>query len=510
MSYITPTFIVAYFGDQITIPITLQGGEESNWRLYLQTDIATDTGITITTTRSSSVKWTPPSSLYLNDPDRQEFGLNLILSYTNAKGEEERSYTVLTLSPHPTRDRPVIKSYAITDTSGAKDLLGVYIVGKSNLKLTPAVETKKGALWPHSLQADGLSVGGYVEWGGNYTTRIGVQNQSSASIGMPLVAGNSTLSFYVMDSRNVKSENITTTLATVEYDAPTVSQFTVQRCDADGTLNDSGVCVKLSYSFAIDPVGNKNSKGFVVQYNNGQGSWITVENITDVYTKTAEKIIAGPFSTDQAYQFQYKITDAFGTITNTSQKILPSKRIINIWKTMRSVGIGRMAEGLETFRCALETWFEKKVHFKEIECESLKITGSNIFLETHPVNSPFFTLSRTNPGTIYGGKWVLYAQGRTIIGAGSGSDINGYDMTFAVDSTGGEYYHTLTIDEMPSHSHAQNVSALNNGVALRNDYNADESGGVYPQGIDTDTTGGGYPHNNMMPYIVMYIWLRVE
>lgn len=522
MSYITPTFIVAYFGDQITIPITLQGGEESNWRLYLQTDIASDTGITITTTRSSSVKWTPPSSLYLNLPDNAELSLNLILSYTNAKGEKERSSTVLTLRPHPTRDRPVISSYTLTDTTGAKDALGVYIVGKSQIKLTPAVTTKNGAKWPECLYVDALSIGGYVDWGGQYTTRLGVQNQSSVTIGVPLVAGNSTLSFYVTDSRNQKSANTTTTIQAVNYTAPQVTTFTVQRCDADGTLNDSGVCVKLSYSFAIDPVNNQNAKGFAVQYNNGQGNWITVENVTDVYTKTAEKIIAGPFSTDQAYQFQYKITDAFGTITNTSQKILPSKRIINIWKTMRSVGIGRMAEGLETFRIAFETWFEKKVHFAEIEADSIKITGSNLFLETHPVGSLYLSTSGTDPGTIYGGRWNAFGAGRTLVGVGTGND-GETQYTVTPDSRGGEYFHELTWDEMPEHGHnlssdgtAHSFSWGGSGKTVYAPVSATAGNGdnnyINTKQNDwsaTQPAGLGYAHNNMQPYIAVYMWIRV-
>ena len=69
--------------------------------------------------------------------------------------------------------------------------------------------------------------------------------------------------------------------------------------------------------------------------------------------------------------------------------------------------------------------------------------------------------------------------------------------------TGGEKAHVLTVAEMPSHSHPQNVTAGSGGPASRIDHDADGSGQVYPQGVSTDATGGGGSHNNLQPYIVL-------
>ncbi|MDB5179401.1 MAG: hypothetical protein JWN12_33 [Candidatus Saccharibacteria bacterium] len=67
----------------------------------------------------------------------------------------------------------------------------------------------------------------------------------------------------------------------------------------------------------------------------------------------------------------------------------------------------------------------------------------------------------------------------------------------------GEKSHTVTLNEIPSHSHAQNVSANTGGSAVRNDYSSDGAGGSYPQGVNTNTAGGGAASNVIQPSIVM-------
>ena len=90
-------------------------------------------------------------------------------------------------------------------------------------------------------------------------------------------------------------------------------------------------------------------------------------------------------------------------------------------------------------------------------------------------------------------------QGRVPVGYKSS------DTSFdTIGETGGEKTHTLTIDEMPSHKHGMPIDSYINTDAQTN----------YPQGghvrngsagvnYDTNSTGGGQPHNILQPYIVM-------
>lgn len=127
-----------------------------------------------------------------------------------------------------------------------------------------------------------------------------------------------------------------------------------------------------------------------------------------------------------------------------------------------------------------------------------------LFLLMHRVGDIIFSTSDENPSTIYGGTWVAWGKGQVPVGVDtSDSDFN------TVEKTGGEKEHTLTVDEMPSHTHAQYVTSDNvSGGGIRVDYTKDGASLPYPQGIDTGSSGGNQPHNNIQPYITCYMWKR--
>ena len=90
-------------------------------------------------------------------------------------------------------------------------------------------------------------------------------------------------------------------------------------------------------------------------------------------------------------------------------------------------------------------------------------------------------------------------------------------MSFNAGSTGGEYNHTLTTNEIPSHNHtlyfAENKKAqlwqlstrfATGSQSLMISY---ETGHSYPQ---ISNTGGGGSHNNIQPYITVYFWRRTS
>lgn len=110
-----------------------------------------------------------------------------------------------------------------------------------------------------------------------------------------------------------------------------------------------------------------------------------------------------------------------------------------------------------------------------------------------------------NPNTIIG-KWEPFGGGRVTVGV----DVNNPKMNEA-GMTLGEAEVTLTIDEMPNHSHAQYVTAKTSPTTgVRVDYNEDGASGAFEQGINTGNTGNGQPHNNMQPSITVYRWIRIS
>lgn len=121
-------------------------------------------------------------------------------------------------------------------------------------------------------------------------------------------------------------------------------------------------------------------------------------------------------------------------------------------------------------------------------------------LNVYPVGSIYLSVNSTSPASLFGGTWTQL-QNRFLLGAGS---------NYANGATGGAATHTLTIDEIPSHDHAYVSSAafgtVPSGSAIAPIW-GDQYGGT---GIRTGLTGGGAAHNNMPPYLAVYMWKRVS
>ena len=124
---------------------------------------------------------------------------------------------------------------------------------------------------------------------------------------------------------------------------------------------------------------------------------------------------------------------------------------------------------------------------------------NNLLDNIYPVGSIFISTVNTNPSTYFGGTWERI-KGRFLLAAD--------DSTYTLGATGGEATHTLTVAEMPSHNHeAVSTSGSDRGLALypfsmiTQNYRLADDNVIRP-------TGGNQPHNNMPPYLVVYIWKR--
>ena len=119
-----------------------------------------------------------------------------------------------------------------------------------------------------------------------------------------------------------------------------------------------------------------------------------------------------------------------------------------------------------------------------------------------PVGSVFLSVVSTNPATLLGlGTWTQIAGGKMLVGQTGG------DTDFdTAEEIGGAKTHTLTVDEIPSHTHDQNAPTSASGAAVR--FATDTNANGSTPSLVTEPTGGGQAHNNLPPYLVVYIWKR--
>lgn len=153
--------------------------------------------------------------------------------------------------------------------------------------------------------------------------------------------------------------------------------------------------------------------------------------------------------------------------------------------------------------------------------ERLLIQANMNFNLIYPVGSIYMSTVNVDPGTIFGGTWERLKD-KFLLGAGD---------TYTAGDIGGEAEHTLTVDEIPAHTHGSKSlvgtmnplswasSASESGIVSGVQQHIDRvgnSGSNWGDRLYTinathehDSIGGSQAHNNMPPYLVVYMWRRL-
>ena len=134
-----------------------------------------------------------------------------------------------------------------------------------------------------------------------------------------------------------------------------------------------------------------------------------------------------------------------------------------------------------------------------------------------PVGGVYISIASTNPSSIWAGTtWEQFAKGRTLVGLDtSDSNFN------TAGQTAGEKTHTLTTNEIPAHGHGMahthsytgpNTGSWKVGTSKAHTWCTSAGGKTSGRASKstTDNAGGGAAHNNLQPYIVVYMWKRVS
>ena len=432
-------------------------------------------------------------------------------------------------------------------------------------------------------------------------------------------SGTSPVTVKVTDSRG-RVGTTSYNMNVQSYIRPSVSKLTVKRCNSDGTDNDQGQYIQVTYSAKVSPMYQsgtstaRNTATYTLKYKKSSvDSWtqVNLTSLANVFTATDRTYI---FQADviSSYDIELSVADRHNTATrltsastafslidfhpsgsglrfggvaeeeNTLQNDLSLRQVGNRY-TLSSPGVAssagyvRMAqititaanadtpitfvfsqrqkpstmtvyvsfdnadlstslgaavyEGsnygaflVKTSNLAYDLYVTKASSYDTITLQdwyTSKTMESRVAVSfpgdlvqdlptpytratpaklqslldfIYPVGSIYMSYSHVSPAALFGGTWVRIEN----------AFLWGVDSKGEIGLTGGAKTHTLTVNELPSHTHGSVYSGNASGTKTH----AWLASGGSSMAYGTVATGEGAAHNNMPPYVQVSIWRR--
>lgn len=374
-----------------------------------------------------------------------------------------------------------------------------------------------------------------------------------------------TITAYTVDSRGLRSDNVSKGITVYGYQPPTATLSAYRVADSTSTTEDgAGVYVYVTFSGAVrSSVNSQNSvqsttctysgsisgtatNGQHIALADSQSATFTL-TVTDKVTSSTAIVSVAPalYPLDLYDNGSGTVGVGFGTTAERGivKSALPIRSesygsfggsVIagDISLAGQDINFGAHSiAGKIYFRCgnnasdAKDIWVMNNAGtyaciMRVDQSNNATFYGkiNGLVDMVYPVGSIYMSVNSTSPATLFGGTWEQI-KGRFLLGTGTPDDNSntgwGTNLTWngtnkyneEVGSTGGESLHTLSIAEMPSHTHTVDnplkwVNATGNVQSASNN-----SYWTY-QTVTSSATGGGGAHNNLPPYFVVYMWKR--
>lgn len=442
---------------------------------------------TLATGVTDSVAWntsTDASNLYAQIPSANSgSGTIYVDTYSGSTliGTKSISFTAIVTNSNPTFTASQITYQDTNSSIVAITGNNQHIVrNKSSLRVVFTNATAKNSATISRYE---------ITFNGSTQTKT---TGSTIDYGTINLGSNTSVTIKVVDSRG-NSTTVSKTITILDWVTPTA-------VITAGRVNNYEDTTKIKAQVTISSVNSKNAitqlkYRYKKTTDSSWSSYVSFSN--NVQTSVS-------IDKNYAWDFQIYIVDKFG---NTTYNFTVAKGM-----PIMFFDINKISVGVNKF----------PVNNNSLDVDV--INGKSILNLTYPVGSIYMSVNSTSPATLFGGTWVQLKD-RFLLGAGS---------TYSNGSTGGAATVTLTSDQMPSHTHTQ-ASCTNpgdhkhtvpnnrspssgssngplfeswpGGTGSTRTHNTSSTGG-HTHTITLNNTGGGQAHNNMPPYLVVYMWKR--
>ena len=289
-------------------------------------------GTIATKTSATSVSWTPPLTLANQIPNAASgSGTLTCTTYSGNASIGSKSVTVTLKVPDSVV--PTVSSLTATRIDGdVPSDWGIYVQSKSAVTLTV-----NGAAGSY-----GSTIKSYSITGGGYSG-----SAATLTTGTLVNSGTYTFTATVTDSRGRTSAAKTVSISVAEYSPPSFSSYSTNRCNSGGTATDDGTYARGLVNYTYSSCGGNNTVTRATYYKRSTASsWTNAGRSFN--SGTAFTFGGGNISTEYTYDIQYRLTDAFATITVTDT-VSTASVVMDFLRGGKGVAIGKVAETQNCF-----------------------------------------------------------------------------------------------------------------------------------------------------------------
>lgn len=336
--------------------------------------------------------------------------------------------------------KPSISSVSLSEgTSGLASKFGFYIQNKSTLNVSISASAGNGS------SIDSYKV---VVNGSTYTSR-------TFTTGVLRTSGSNTITTTVTDKRGRTATN-STTFSVTAYTEPTISSFSVVRCDASGNADEEGAYALVNASASITSLSNKNNKTFTLQYKTkSDSSYTTAQTYTSGYTYTATNLIIANIDVDEPYDFLLTATDYFSSTLKTLN-LATAYTIMDFKANGQGIAFGKVSSNDDTL----------DIGYSQVYLPALNYLGGKYGANTDAEKGLYFqtTQNATNEHNVkhYGG------NGTSPVALGAWDTIAGKAIYQYFDGDRYQYRFGAGLDlEWGSYDIEALIAAVRNNVSGR-------------------------------------------
>ena len=538
---------VGEFGDEISIHMNRNSADFTHTVRY---QFGTKSG-TIATGVGTGVKWVIPLSFMDLLPAATSGSGTIYVDTYNGSTKIGTKWCGFTATV-PASVKPSC-SIQVLDGTNIQNTYGSLVKGLSKLY----VKTNFYAAYSSPVASYNVNANGVRYTAAEITT------------GVISKAGTTTVTATVKDKRGRTSDQASASFTVLDYAAPTISALAVHRCDEDGTENDRGEYVKVTFSAAISSINSKNTALYYVRYKKFTDASYTEVSLIDLTNQYSVSNAEYIFAADggSSYVVEVTATDRHNSATRGTSAST-AFMLMNFGADGSSIGLMKAAErpnaidvggdvymngnaiygahGMFDTRDANETpeWYMKN-HGRGTVWEFKKLTAVG-FTAPAAAFGPMETIIpwKDSSGglprqTVYEGKtcWKRVATSATTWGKWEsdallaypvGSIYLAFNHTSPATLFGGTWERIY--GAFPWFTDGNGQIGLTGGerehILTTDELPVHTHGSVYSGNVEgakthawlasggssmaygTIETGGGLAHNNMPPYIQISAWRR--